>query len=101
MRYPIPKETRAKLGRLYFELCLIPGVETRVIRSWTDMLHRLISTKDAMKRKLEATDLRLPWEPLWAALKTHLWHKGKIHDPSYALILLHVECHSSGYLGAP
>lgn len=88
MRYPIPKETRAKLGRLYFELCLIPGVETRVIRSWTDMLHRLISTKDAMKRKLEATDLRLPWEPLWAALKTHLWHKGKIHDPSRTMITL-------------
>ncbi len=82
MRYPMLKTTRAKLVRLYYELCITPGIEVRVIRSWADMLNRLISNKSGMKRKLELEDLQLPWEPLWEALKTHLWHKGKVNESS-------------------
>ena len=82
MKYPMPKATRAKLARLYYELCITPGIEARVVRSWTDMLNRLISTKTGVKRKLEAQDLLLPWEVLWEALKNHLWHKGKVHESS-------------------
>ena len=53
MRYPIPKTTRAKMARLYYELCLVPGLEPRVIRSWADMLSRLLSSKPDQKRKLD------------------------------------------------
>ncbi|KAG6869164.1 hypothetical protein C0993_012263 [Termitomyces sp. T159_Od127] len=80
MRYPIPKSTRAKLVRLYYELSLIPGVEPRVIRSWTDMLSRLLANKPGSKRKLESTDLELPWKPLWRALQKELWPKKRIQD---------------------
>ncbi|KAF8922284.1 armadillo-type protein [Mucidula mucida] len=99
MRYPMLKTTRAKLVRLYYELCITPGIEVRVIRSWADMLNRLISNKSGMKRKLELEDLQLPWEPLWEALKTHLWHKGKVNESSRALItlLLYVAEQSNRY----
>jgi proteasome activator subunit 4 len=82
MRYPMPKTTRAKLVRLYYELCLVPGLEPRVIRSWADMLSRLLSNKQGLKRKLETTDLELPWQPLWRALQKELWPKKRLLDSS-------------------
>jgi len=87
MRYPMQKSTRAKLVRLYFELCLVPGVEPRVIRTWADMLSRLLANKSGSKRKLETTDLQLPWKPLWKALKKELWVKKRVQDTSYASVL--------------
>lgn len=80
MRYPMPKTTRAKLVRFYYELCVMPGIEPRVIRSWADMLSRLLSTKPGMKRKLEAEDLELSWKPLWRVLQKELWPKSNIRD---------------------
>ncbi|OBZ79732.1 Proteasome activator complex subunit 4A [Grifola frondosa] len=82
MRYPMSKTMRAKLTRLYYELCLVPGIEPRVMRSWADMLSRLISNKPDSKRKLEATDLQLPWQPLWRVMQKELWPKKRLHDSS-------------------
>ncbi|EGO02735.1 hypothetical protein SERLA73DRAFT_102663 [Serpula lacrymans var. lacrymans S7.3] len=92
MRYPMPKSTRAKLVRLYYELCLVPGIEARVTRSWADMLSRLLSNKAGSRRKLEATDLQLPWKPLWRVLRNELWPKKRLHDSSRNVvnILLYV-----------
>lgn len=83
MRYPMPKSTRAKLTRLYYELCLVPGIEPRVMRSWADMLSRLICNKPDSRRKLDAHDLQLPWKPLWRVLQKELWPKKRMHDSSY------------------
>lgn len=83
MRYPIPKTTRAKLARLYYELCLVPGLAPRIIRSWADMLSRLLSSKPDQRRKLEPSDLQLPWKPLWRAMQMELWPKRRLHEPSY------------------
>ncbi|KAJ3807112.1 hypothetical protein F5876DRAFT_90743 [Lentinula aff. lateritia] len=85
MRYPMQKSTRAKLVRLYYELCILPGIEARVVRSWADMLSRLLASK-AGKRKLEATDLQLPWKPLWVALQKELWTMKRIQDTSRNII---------------
>ncbi|KAF9073820.1 hypothetical protein BDP27DRAFT_1318212 [Rhodocollybia butyracea] len=85
MRYPMPKSTRAKLVRLYYELCILPSIEARVIRSWADMLSRLLASKNG-KRKLESADLQLPWQPLWLALQKELWPKKRIQDSSRNLI---------------
>ncbi|EJF66455.1 ARM repeat-containing protein [Dichomitus squalens LYAD-421 SS1] len=82
MRYPMPKPTRAKLTRLYYELCLIPGIEPRVMRSWADMLSRLICNKPDSRRKLDTADLQLPWRPLWRVLQKELWPKKRMHDSS-------------------
>ncbi|KAF8078288.1 hypothetical protein FPV67DRAFT_1663041 [Lyophyllum atratum] len=82
MRYPMHKSTRSKLVRLYYELSLIPGVEPRVTRSWTDMLSRLLASKPGSKRKLEPSDLELPWRPLWRVLQKELWPMKRIQDSS-------------------
>lgn len=88
----MPKTTRAKLVRFYYELCAMPGIEPRVIRTWADMLSRLLSTKPGMKRKLEAEDLELSWKPLWRVLQKELWPKSNIRDNTRNLvnILLYV-----------
>ncbi|KDQ54780.1 hypothetical protein JAAARDRAFT_134622 [Jaapia argillacea MUCL 33604] len=102
MRYPMPKSTRAKLVRLYYELCLLPGIEPRVLRSWADMASRLISNKPGSKRKLEATDLQLPWKPLWEALQKELWPKKRLLDTTRNVlnILLYVAEQSKRYYPA-
>ncbi|KAH9853059.1 ARM repeat-containing protein [Lenzites betulinus] len=82
MRYPMAKPVRAKLTRVYFELCLVPGIEPRVMRSWADMLSRLICNKPDSRRKLDTTDLQLPWKPLWRVLQKELWPKKRMHDSS-------------------
>lgn len=79
MRYPMTTSTRAALVRFYYELCLLPGIEVRVIRSWADMLYRLLGSK-TVKRKLEATDLQLPWKPLWDLLYKELFPKGRLAE---------------------
>ena len=83
MRYPMQKSTRAKLVRLYYELCLVPGIEPRVLRSWADMLSRLLANKPGIKPKLDATDLDLPWKPLWRVLQKELWPKTTLDDSTY------------------
>jgi proteasome activator subunit 4 len=88
MRYPMIKTTRAKLVRLYYELCLLPGIEPRVIRSWADMLSRLLPTKSLLARKLDAKDLQLPWKPLWQAVQKELWPKRRIQSASRNVVNL-------------
>ncbi|KAG1755009.1 uncharacterized protein EDB91DRAFT_1096702 [Suillus paluster] len=79
MRYPMMTSIRAKLVRFYYELCLLPGIEVRIIRSWADMLYRLLGSK-TVKRKLEATDLQLPWKPLWDVLYKELFPKNRLAE---------------------
>jgi proteasome activator subunit 4 len=79
MRYPMATATRAKLVRFYYELCLLPGIEVRIIRSWADMLYRILGSK-SVKRKLEATDIQLPWKPLWEVLYKELFPKHRLAE---------------------
>jgi len=82
MHYPIKKSTRVALVHLYYELCLVPGIEARVLRSWADMLSRLLFNKSGLRRKLETTDIELPWRPLWRVLQKELWPKGSLEESS-------------------
>ena len=97
MRYPITKTARARLTRLYYELSLIPGIEPRVLRSWADMLSRLICNKPDSRRKLDAQDLQLPWRPLWHVLQKELWPKKRLHDSSYVYLLCYSFPTLTGY----
>jgi proteasome activator subunit 4 len=86
MRYPMPKSTRAKIVRIYYEMCLIPATEPYNIRGWAEMLSRLLTPK-APKRKLDAKDLQLPWQPLWSVIKKWLWPKKRVNDSAYVILL--------------
>lgn len=72
MRYPMPKSTRAKLVKFYYELCILPGVDNRSLISWSIMITRLCNNKPGKKRKLESSDLQLPWQPLWRVMQHDL-----------------------------
>ncbi|KAF9056661.1 hypothetical protein BJ165DRAFT_1362353 [Panaeolus papilionaceus] len=86
LRYPMQTSTRAKLARLYYELCLLPGVEPRVLRNWADMLSRLVSNGAGHKRKIEPKDLELPWQPLWRVVKKELWPKAALDESTRNLV---------------
>lgn len=84
MRYPMPKSIRAKLARLYYELCVIPGIEVHIMRGWAEMLSRLLGNKTGIQRKLQSSELELPWQPMWRVLQKELWPKKRIQDKRYA-----------------
>ncbi|KAH9937428.1 ARM repeat-containing protein [Fomitopsis serialis] len=102
MHYPMPKPMRIKLVHFYYELCLIPGIESRVVRSWADILSRLLANKPDQRRKLETTDLQLSWRPLWRVLQKELWPKRRLQDSSRNMIniLLFVAEQSKRYYPA-
>jgi proteasome activator subunit 4 len=81
MRYPMQKSTRAKLLRMYYELCVLPGIEIRIVRTWSEMINRLLGNKNGQPRKLEASDLQLDWRPLWRMIRRELWVKDTLLDP--------------------
>lgn len=85
LRYPLSKAIRAKLAKLYYELCLVPGVDARTTRSWADMLSRILG-KSSTKPKLDPEDLQLPWMPLWLCLQREIWPQERTQDPNRNLI---------------
>ncbi|KAH7927359.1 hypothetical protein BV22DRAFT_1031842 [Leucogyrophana mollusca] len=101
MRYPMATSTRAKLVRFYYELCILPGIEPRVVKSWSNMVTRLLGNK-SNQRKLETKDLQLPWKPLWRSMQKELFPKKRLADPSRNLsnILLSVAESCSRYFPA-
>jgi proteasome activator subunit 4 len=43
------------------------------------MLYRILGSK-TVKHKLEATDLQLPWKPLWDVLYKELFPKNRLAE---------------------
>lgn len=78
---------RVSLVKLYYELILIPGMDARLVRSWADMLVKLIANKGpGTKRKLQLDDLQLDWRPLWNVLLKELFPKKRSAEESYAYL---------------
>ena len=55
---------RAGLAGLYFELIVTPGAEARYMKMWADTFVKLIPNRAGERRKLEPSDLQLPWRDL-------------------------------------
>ena len=71
LKYPLPKDKRIALAKLYYEVCVIPGMQMDVVTSCMDTLSMLVRSK----RKLSVDDLRLPWKPAYKLLKKDLFLK--------------------------
>ncbi|KIY51336.1 hypothetical protein FISHEDRAFT_37321 [Fistulina hepatica ATCC 64428] len=82
LHYPMSKPVRVRLVHFYYELSLVPGVDTRTIRGWVDLLNRVLGDKPGQRRKLEPTDLQLPWRPLWRALQRELFPMARTENIS-------------------
>jgi hypothetical protein len=71
LKYPLPKDKRIALAKLYYEVCVLPGMQMDVVSSCMDTLAMLVRSK----RKLSIDDLRLPWKPVYRLLKKDLFLK--------------------------
>lgn len=69
LKYPIPKEKRIALIKLYFHLCTLPGMPIHIVASCSDNLQNLTRSK----RKLTVKDVRLPWLPIFRILSQDLF----------------------------
>ncbi|KAF8640852.1 hypothetical protein AX17_000500 [Amanita inopinata Kibby_2008] len=71
LKYPIPKEKRIKLAKLYFHLSTTPGMPTQVMATCADGFKWLTRSK----KKLSVDDMRLPWKPIYNLLSEDLFLK--------------------------
>ena len=71
LRYPMTRKTRAHLAMFYYELCVLPGLDARVIDLSANMCMVLLESK----KRIDITDLVLPWKPLYQLLERELFPK--------------------------
>ncbi|KPV77183.1 uncharacterized protein RHOBADRAFT_25084 [Rhodotorula graminis WP1] len=71
LKYPIKRELRAKLARLYFELSVLPGLDARLVDIAVNQAIVLLEPK----KKIDISDLQLPWRPVYAILEKELFPK--------------------------
>ncbi|CEL52206.1 Proteasome activator complex subunit 4 OS=Xenopus laevis GN=psme4 PE=2 SV=1 [Rhizoctonia solani AG-1 IB] len=92
LKYPMPRETRVKLAKLYYGLCILPGVEPSRYQEWADILGQLIYVKAGHKLRLELNELQLDWVPLWRRCQREIWPSQRAMDSSRNVmnILLYV-----------
>lgn len=69
LKYPIPKPKRIALARVYFDLCVTPGMPLHVVNTCLDTLNSLLRSK----KKMSVDDLRLPWKPIYHVLSKDLF----------------------------
>ncbi|KAF7437108.1 hypothetical protein PC9H_003942 [Pleurotus ostreatus] len=69
LKYPIPKERRIKLAKIFFHLSVTPGMPTQIVAVCADAF----KTFTRSKNKLSIEDMRLPWMPIYTLLKEDLF----------------------------
>ena len=69
LKYPIPKEKRIALIKVYYHICTTPGMPTHIVSTCSDNLQVLTRSK----KKLSIEDLRLPWKPVYNILNKDLF----------------------------
>ncbi|TIC14990.1 hypothetical protein E3Q14_00482 [Wallemia mellicola] len=71
LKYPMLRERRVQLTRLYYQLLVSPGMDGRFINLFATRLMSLISSK----KRLSIKDIVLPWKPLYEILAKELFPK--------------------------
>ena len=69
LKYPLPKEKRIRLAKLYLELCTLPGIPSHILATCTEGLQVLTRSK----KKLTVKDMRLPWKAIYNILSKDLF----------------------------
>ncbi|KAF2104291.1 hypothetical protein NA57DRAFT_29842 [Rhizodiscina lignyota] len=67
LKFDLPRETRVKLAKLYYELALAPGLDYVVAERFASMFMVLTKRKHYLR---PGKDLILDWRPLFKELKT-------------------------------
>lgn len=102
LKYPIPKEKRIRLVKLYFHLCTTPGMPNNVVATLSDGLQLFTRSK----KKLSIDDMRLPWMPIYKILSKDLFltrRQFEIRYVSYVHytrdLLIDITSQTSWYMG--
>ncbi|KAF7339921.1 Membrane protein [Mycena venus] len=69
LKYPIPKETRIKLAKIYWYLSVTPGMPSQVMATCADGFKSLTESV----KKISIKDMRLPWRPIYEILSQDLF----------------------------
>ncbi|BGP22448.1 Proteasome activator BLM10 [Rhodotorula toruloides] len=71
LKYPMKRDLRAKLAKMYFELSLLPGMDARLVDLAVNMAISLLEPK----KRIDISDLQLPWRQLYSVLEKELFPK--------------------------
>ncbi|KAJ4476693.1 hypothetical protein J3R30DRAFT_3704168 [Lentinula aciculospora] len=69
LKYPIPKDRRISLAKIYFYVSITPGMPAQIIATCADGFKMLTQSK----KKISIEDLRLPWKPIHKILSHDLF----------------------------
>ncbi|KAF9056646.1 hypothetical protein BJ165DRAFT_1522537 [Panaeolus papilionaceus] len=69
LKYPLPKDRRVALAKLYFHLSVTPGMSTEMVSTCADAFKTLTKSK----HKITIDDMRLPWKPIYDILGQDLF----------------------------
>ena len=69
LKYPMPKEKRIGIIKLYYEVVTLPSIPAQVLVVAAEGLNTLTRSKT----KLSIDDLRLPWKPAYNILSNELF----------------------------
>ncbi len=69
LKYPIPKDKRIRLAKIYFHVATTPGLSMNVIATCADAFKLLARSK----KRISLEDMRLPWMPVYNILSEDLF----------------------------
>ncbi|KAI7908029.1 uncharacterized protein BX663DRAFT_425475 [Cokeromyces recurvatus] len=73
MKHAVPREIRASLSKLLYEMVIMPGMELALVELWANSCIRLIRHK----KRLGPEDLQLEWRPLYELIERILFPKSR------------------------
>ena len=82
LKYPIPKEKRIRLAKIYFYVSTIPGMSTQMVATCSDAFKLLTKSK----KRISIEDMRLPWRPIYDILKQDLFLSRRQFEYTYVCI---------------
>ncbi|OAD04967.1 hypothetical protein MUCCIDRAFT_139775 [Mucor lusitanicus CBS 277.49] len=90
MKHAIPRETRAHLAKIYYEMLVMPGMNYALLELWSNTCVRLIKHK----KRLDPEDLTLEWRPLYELICRSLFPKKR----NAFLMAMHPVLRALGYM---
>ncbi|KAF8168284.1 hypothetical protein B0H34DRAFT_792908 [Crassisporium funariophilum] len=69
LKYPIPKDKRIRIAKLYFHISITPGMSSQIVATCADGFNSLTKSK----HKISIDDMRLPWKPIYDILSQDLF----------------------------
>ena len=71
LKFPMRRDIRARLVNLYYSLCVLPGMDVRLVEVCINITITLVSSK----KRININDLVLPWKPLYDIIERELFPK--------------------------